>query len=71
MAQLYCCQKHGNKTFNKHFFNEQTLVEDSRGAAAAQGVPVGVQAEAARGFWWRFAGDNILQCQNCWAPCST
>lgn len=41
------------------FFNEQARVEESRGAAAARGAPVGVEAEPLVAFWWRFADDKI------------
>lgn len=53
------------------FFNEQTPVEENRGGAAAQGVPVGVEAELPVAFWWRFADDNIsLQCVRIAGPIS-
>lgn len=46
MARLYCRQKQSRKTVKNYFFlNEQPLIEENGGAAAARGVPVGVEAE--------------------------
>lgn len=70
MAQLYCCQKHSNKTFHKYFLMSKPYLRKTEELLQHRESPWVWRQSC----WWPSGGDLQMTrspcsvCQNRWAP---